>query len=162
MNEPYKSFSGDRRDMIFELAHQFFELGKRGYKNRSKNEPLPFASISNIAFSAELYLKILHEQYGQPQRGHDLLNHLFVKLREQDQKLIIERLTLLHIFRTRGKNITREKLIQHLENHSQLFEGFRYLYDSKERKKAFKTEIVDFRFIVDFVDVVKVICNERK
>ena len=56
MEKLFRSYSLKRKDALYELGVQFLELGKRGFENKEKFEPLPYASIVNLAFSAELFL----------------------------------------------------------------------------------------------------------
>ncbi len=157
MKEPYRKYSGEKIEILYVSANQFLELGKRGFENKEKFEPLPYASIVNLAFSAELFLKYIHESYDIPESGHNL-KKLLNNLNNNDKELIISNLRMVRLFRGNIDEAKGDKIFELLENHSNLFVDFRYLHQNIG--KAFKDDRIDFGFILDFIGVVKVICDK--
>lgn len=159
MNEPYKKYSDDSKEILYELANQFLVLGKRGFENKEKFEPQPFSSIVNLAFSAELFLKYLHELNGKTKSGHNL-KKLYNQLNDEDRKLILQNISLMFLFRGKVKEVKENKVLEVLEEHSELFEHFRYLHQKMD--VAFKGSKIDFGFLLDFIGVIKTICDTRR
>ncbi|OEY71725.1 hypothetical protein [Salegentibacter salarius] len=160
MEKPYRSYSGKRNELLYELADQFLELGKKGFERKTKDfEPQPFASLVNLAFAAELFLKYLIEENSEKGWGHNL-KKLFNKLDENDRNTIYMSLIFSYSQKGRVDELKNGKMTELLENHSNLFEDFRYLYENPGR--AFKSDKVDFGFLMDFVVITKGLCDQRK
>ena len=65
---------------------------------------------------------------------------------------------MVRLFRGNIDEAKGDKIFELLENHSNLFVDFRYLHQNIG--KAFKDDRIDFGFILDFIGVVKVICDK--
>ncbi len=161
MEEPYRKYSGDKFETIYNLADQFLEIGKRGFENKNEFEPQPYASIVNLAFSAELFLKYILEDDNNPSWGHKL-DKLFDKLKPEDRNTIIVSFIFNYEQKGRVEELKHGKFSEILKAHSELYEGFRYLYDDKNKKMAFRTDKIDFGFVLNLALFAKGICDNRR
>lgn len=162
MEEPYRKYSDKRDELLYETGIQFLDLGKKGFERKGdieNFEPQPFASIVNIAFSIELFLKYLIESNGQKGWGHDLLN-LLNQLNDKQKQIIY--ISIFASYARKGKEelLKGDKMGVLLKNHSKIFEDFRYLYE--DPGKLSKIGKLDFAFLMDFAVIVKGVCEDER
>lgn len=150
MKEPYKSFSLEKKELHYKLANQFLSAGER---TMEKPDPMPFASIVNLAFAAELFFKFISERKGRIMKGHRL-DKLFNGLDDDTRNHIVVSIIFSMEKKGRVEEIKNGSLTEMLRRHSNLFEDYRYLYQ-KTDEKIEKNGVPDFGFLLDLNYILK-------
>lgn len=116
-------------DQIFGQANAFAKVANNIYSNDLKKSPYKVSSVCpfivNAAFSIELYLKAIHDFYGNKIRGHHLAN-LYKKIPENGKSYFLNAATDL---RNRYELPQGTDITTCLESLSYAFENWRYIYE---------------------------------
>jgi HEPN domain-containing protein len=94
--------------------------------------------VVNAAFSIEIYLKTIHEAFGNLLRGHDLYK-LYDQLSEEPRDMIV---SAANDVRPRYKLSGGMTIVSCIKDLNRAFENWRYLYEHER----LSTEVQSIRF----------------
>ncbi len=129
-------------DQIFRQANSFAKIANEIYDHDLKTSPYKGSSVSpfvvNAAFSIELYLKTIHNFYGNQIRGHHL-SKLYENMPNNGKVHFLNAaLDIRNRYElTKGSDITTC-----LESLSYAFENWRYVYEHQH----IETELQSIRY----------------
>ena len=116
-------------DSMFGQANSFAETANLLYRTGLRRSPFKGSVLSpfvvNAAFSIEIYLKTIHDVYGNACRGHDLVN-LYSKLNGEARRFVSDS---ARDVRPRYKLAERTTFSKALEALSSAFTDWRYRYE---------------------------------
>ena len=129
-------------DQIFSQANSFAKIANDIYDNDLKTSPYKGSSVSpfvvNATFSIELYLKTIHNFYGNKIRGHHLAN-LYKNIPNNGK---VHFLNAAHDIRNRYELTKGADITTCLESLSYAFENWRYIYEHRH----IDTELQSIRY----------------
>jgi hypothetical protein len=129
-------------DSMFGQANTFAQTAILLYRRDFSKSPYKASTMGplvvNAVFSIEIYLKSIHEAYGNLPRGHDLLR-LYDKLKEEPKNII---LSAASDVRPRYKLSDDVTILTCLKKLKDAFEKWRYLYEHER----LTVEIQSIRF----------------
>ena len=131
-----------KNDAMYGQANAFAEVASGLYKRDLKNPPFKGSSVPtfvvNASFSIELYLKTIHDVYGNKIRGH----HLSIIFKEMPKKGKEYFLSAANDIRSLYKLKEESDIDTCVELLNKAFEQWRYLYEYER----IDTEIQSIRY----------------
>lgn len=153
-------YSG-KKEILYDSAIQFQKAGLRCFEQPEPEkfkDPLPFAIIVNLSFSAELFLKYILELDGKVEKGHKL-KLLFKKLDKKDQERIITSMIYHMQVKEQNQDFIKLGFNKMLERHSDLFYNYRYLHQTIDQVSDLKA---DYGFLTKMPSFLKSLSNEKR
>ena len=118
-----------RNDSMFGQANCFAEVAINLYKTNLRNSPLNGGSISpfvvNATFSIELYLKTIHNYFGNTIKGHHLLS-IYKGMPKKGKEIFMAAAKDVYPIYSHEPN---SDIFTSMESASKAFEEWRYMFE---------------------------------
>lgn len=116
-------------DSMYGQANSFAEVAKNLYETHLKKSPIHGSSIApfvvNASFSVELYLKTIHNAYGNTIKGHHLSSIYKNMPRKGKDLFLAAAQDIYHLY----AHAPESDIFTSLESMSKAFEQWRYIFE---------------------------------